>query len=236
MKNCAICKIKEKDPNFWLCSECKKQYNKNYHKANRERLLILQKKNRQTRHPLYKIWDTMKQRCYNPNNLDYTRYGGRGISVSDHWKNSFKNFFADLSSGYKSGLTLDRKNNNGNYEPGNVRWVTRLEQANNTRSKMKYKLSISDESPIYYPFGNLITLKSFSELTNIPLIVVKYRYAQHPTCPDWIIHDDYDNRYYELKGHFYNMTELMLISGINYNTLKKRIVALKWPISKAVGI
>lgn len=236
MKLCTNCKIKEKDNNFWLCSDCRKQYNKNYQKTNRERLLIIQKKNRQSRHPLYKIWDGMKQRCYNSNNLDYSRYGGRGIIVCDRWKNSFKNFFSDLLPQYKPGLTLDRINNNGNYEPGNVRWVTRLVQANNTRSKMEYKLNIPDNSPIYYPFDNLITLIEFSELTDIPLIVVKYRYAQHPTAVDWIIHDDSDNRYYKWRNHRYNMTELMLISGINYNTLKKRIVILKWPISKAINL
>ena len=72
----------------------------------------------------------MKQRCFNPNNTYYLNYGGRGIIVCDHWKNSFENFYADMGV-CPSGHTLDRIDVNGNYEPGNCKWATQTEQARN---------------------------------------------------------------------------------------------------------
>lgn len=84
------------------------------------------------RHKLYKTWISMKQRCYNPNSYGYTYYGGRGIIVCDRWKTSFKNFLEDMGE-RPEGHSLDRINNNGNYEPSNCRWATSKEQSNNKR-------------------------------------------------------------------------------------------------------
>lgn len=81
----------------------------------------------------YHAWRNAKERCHNPKNDSYFRYGARGISVCDRWRNSFESFFADMGHRPSSRHSLDRKNNNGNYEPGNCRWATRQEQARNTR-------------------------------------------------------------------------------------------------------
>ena len=80
----------------------------------------------------YRAWHHMKQRCYNPQCKDYHNYGGRGISVCESWVNSFENFLSDMGQ-CPDGLTLDRKDSNGNYEPGNCRWATWTEQARNKR-------------------------------------------------------------------------------------------------------
>ena len=87
--------------------------------------------------PTYYSWRCMKERCGNPNNKYYSYYGGRGIRVCDRWMD-FANFLADLGE-RPEGLTLDRINSDGNYEPGNCRWVTMKEQAQNRRRSKDHK-------------------------------------------------------------------------------------------------
>jgi hypothetical protein len=93
---------------------------------------------RLTTHGLYysrahRIWAGMLARCRNPNLRAYCWYGERGITVCEDW-HSFENFYADMGDP-PPGLTLDRVNNDGNYEPGNCRWTTRTEQARNQRHR-----------------------------------------------------------------------------------------------------
>ena len=80
----------------------------------------------------YVAWCNIKARCGNPNRDDYPRYGGRGIMVCNRWLD-FKNFLADMGLKPDPSLSIDRINNDGNYEPGNCRWATQSEQNNNQR-------------------------------------------------------------------------------------------------------
>jgi hypothetical protein len=81
----------------------------------------------------------MIQRCTNPNDPKYDRYGGRGIKICERWRYSFVNFLEDMGERPK-GTTLDRKEVNGDYEPSNCRWATPLEQATNKGSIMMVKV------------------------------------------------------------------------------------------------
>lgn len=95
---------------------------------------------------IYETWHSMMQRCYNPTLRAYAYYGGRGISVCERW-HSFVNFLADMGEP-PPGLSIDRyPNNDGNYEPGNCRWATPSEQAQNQRRQKNGKLRIKRGDP-----------------------------------------------------------------------------------------
>lgn len=84
---------------------------------------------------IYKTWQGIKRRCYYTNFKDYKNYGARGVLVCDEWKNDFINFYNwAITNGYKEGLTIDRIDVNGDYEPNNCRWVTTKIQNRNKRN------------------------------------------------------------------------------------------------------
>ena len=96
-----------------------------------------------TNTPVYQAWNHMNQRCYNPNDSKYYRYGGRGITVCDQWRYSFENFLSDMGHkpiGVKT--SIDRINNDGNYEPSNCEWATYFKQQEHTsRNRWFYAIS-----------------------------------------------------------------------------------------------
>ncbi len=81
----------------------------------------------------YTVWRKMKQRCYDPKARGFSFYGGRGITVCQRWLDSFENFLADMGE-RPDGMSIDRINVNGNYEPGNCRWATNEQQSGNRRN------------------------------------------------------------------------------------------------------
>lgn len=93
--------------------------------------------------PIYESWAGMLTRCTNPRASCYHNYGGRGITVCERW-HKFDEFLSDMGPSHREGLTLDRIDTNGNYEPSNCRWATRKEQASNKRTN--HKVSFNGET------------------------------------------------------------------------------------------
>lgn len=103
------------------CAVKVRENSRRYHNANPERY----------------AWHDMKLRCLEPSYKQFKDYGGRGITVCDRWLDSYENFFADMGERPSSAYSLDRIDNDGNYEPGNCRWATRVEQSRNRRNVKK---------------------------------------------------------------------------------------------------
>lgn len=113
-----------------------------YHdKACGERIGNIRRTHGMTNTRLYAIWESMRARCNNKNNKRYNRYGGRGIKICKEW-NTFECFMDwALSSGYQEGLSIERINFDGNYEPQNCKWIPKNEQAKNTSTNRRITIN-----------------------------------------------------------------------------------------------
>lgn len=116
--------------------------------------------------PEYYAWQAMRKRCLNPNDKNYVRYGGRGITVCSAWTTDFPMFFRDMGPRPTTDHTLDRIDVNGNYEPSNCRWATQGEQQNNRRNNVMIEA-----------FGRRMTRAEWAKETGIDYGVIRHRIA-----------------------------------------------------------
>lgn len=123
----------------------------------------------------YHSWKAMKTRCYNLNTKDYHRYGARGISVCDNWKNSFLSFLSDMGE-RPEGTTLDRINPNKGYYPENCRWATMKEQQNNKRPRRREscinKLSIQNVQAIKHGLSLGVSRKELAQYFKVSTFAI----------------------------------------------------------------
>ena len=117
---------------------------------------------------VYYAWERILQRCENPKRSGYKNYGGRGISVCEKW-HKFENFFSDMGHPPTPTHSIDRINNNGNYEPNNCRWATAKEQNNNSRSNNFVEFN-----------GQRKTLTQWSEIIGISRHTLRQRLKWWP--------------------------------------------------------
>lgn len=134
----------------------------------RESRLKAQTKHGMTGSRVWWAWWNMQQRCFNLNGHEYHNYGGRGISVCDRWRTSFANFLADMGEP-PAGMSLDRIDVNGDYEPGNCRWATAKEQARNMRTNRIVRAE-----------GKSLCVSEWAELIGVPKHRIQTRVGTMP--------------------------------------------------------
>jgi len=128
---------------------------------------ILKTTHGKTHHPLYSIWGGMKNRCYDSSCKNYKNYGGRGIIICKEWLNSFETFYEwAINNKWEKGLSIDRTNTNGNYEPSNCSFITMAAQQSNKRTNRFFKIgddykTIAEWSRIY----NVPYSRTFGRIT-----------------------------------------------------------------------
>lgn len=133
-------------------------------------------------HPLYHLWHSMIHRCTAENDIGYAKYGGRGIRVCDRWMNSIEDFITDVGPRPSKQHSLDRIDNDGNYEPNNVRWATREQQAENKIGN-RYKWVVVE-------VDNAITDEQLKGWSGHPeLMVLLTKVLNNKTLPESLVFD-----------------------------------------------
>ncbi|SSY69947.1 Uncharacterised protein [Priestia megaterium] len=117
-----------------------------------------------SKHRLYSIYENMRKRCNDPSHKAYKHYGGRGIKICEAWSNSVEAFIRDMGDSFEEGLTLERKDVNGNYSPENCKWATMIEQGSNRRNNRHITV-----------FGEKMTVIQASRKYNINVSTLRHR-------------------------------------------------------------
>ena len=186
----------------------------------------------------YNTWLGMKSRCYNEKEISYPNYGGRGIAICEKWM-IFENFKDDMHEAFlehvelygEKNTSIERVNNNGNYEPDNCKWATTQEQNRNTR-----------QVKLYLYKNQMLNLMEISEIEGINYRTLRARIFQY----GWTLEESLKksknkwarkgHELFEHKGEMKTLSEIAKGEGINKTTLFDRIKRQKMTIEEAVSI
>ena len=186
----------------------------------------------------YSIWCGIKKRCLNQNEPSYKNYGGRGIKICARWM-EFKNFAEDMHESYlihvaefgSSNTSIERIDNNKDYESENCKWATRKEQNNNTR---QVKL---------YPYkGNMLNLSDIAKLEGINYGTLRGRVVQYGWTLEQALErsklkwSKKDHELYKHKGKMKTLSQIAKEEGIKKTTLFHRVKIQKKSIDRAINI
>lgn len=169
-----------------------------------------------------RIWSHIKSRCFNPKVPCYKHYGGRGITMCDRWRESLENFVSDMGTRPSPAHSIDRIDNNGNYEPGNCRWATTKEQANNTRSNRK--VTVSGETKNSTQWADSIGVRR----------EVIYKRLKRGINGENLLAKPFEPELFTFGEISASIPEWSMRTGIKRATLYWRINDQKWPLSKAL--
>ena len=174
---------------------------------------------------IYNIWRQMKSRCYSPNCKRHKFYYDKGIIVCNEWKNDFVTFYNwAIENGYKENLTLDRIDNDGNYEPNNCRWATITEQNNNQSNNIKIRYN-----------NKTYSVKEFSNEYKIKRDTLCYRLKKGWSIKKIINTPIQSKKSIFFKGDYYTAKELAEKYSIKVGTLQTRI-SRNWTIEEALNL
>jgi hypothetical protein len=172
----------------------------------------------------YKAWQSLRERCFDPEHEQYHNYGGRGITVCERWQESFENFYEDMGARPGIGYSIDRKDNDGNYEPSNCRWATFQEQINNRRVSVLYDFE-----------GERLTVSDIARRTGIPVGTLESRVRRMNLSIEEAVKREKASRLYTYNGETKSLGSWSKEFGIPYGKLYQRVVNMKWPIERALS-
>ena len=194
----------------------------------REHSSVMWRKHGKAESVEFATWLKIRNRCNNTRDISYKNYGGRGITVCERWEHSFENFYADMGDRQSNQYSIDRIDNNGNYEPSNCKWATRSEQAKNRRQKH------------YEHAGKKLTLLEWSAKTGIARGVMYSRIrlgwpiARVISEPTGTKSPQNTAKLYKYKWKQLTLLQWARLLSIPIGSLKSRIRA-GWSITRALS-
>ncbi len=190
-------------------------------KCSLKRSAIATTKHGKTNSPEFRTWTDIQTRCHNERSASHADYGGRGIVVCGRWRASFEDFLADMGPRPTPQHSIERIENDGNYEPGNCRWATRKEQANNKRNNLRIEID-----------GETKTLAQWADELGVSYSAMWFRYQQGARGKALLAST---RRQLTHNGITDSVSGWARRTGLKTSTISMRITQYGWPVERALS-